>query len=79
MISTLAVTGPYLQKIFLAEMGLPPESCLNCEILPDFGGKHPDPNLTYAADLVEIMKQGKHDFAAAFDGDGVSGVVLSIV
>ncbi|GFR66176.1 phosphoglucomutase [Elysia marginata] len=70
------VTGPYLQKIFLTEMGLPSSSCLNCEILPDFGGKHPDPNLTYASDLVDIMKQGKHDFAAAFDGDGDRNMIL---
>ena len=34
-------------------------------------GHHPDPNLTYAADLVMIMKGGEHDFGAAFDGDGV--------
>lgn len=52
-------------------MGFPSNCCLNCEPLPDFGGKHPDPNLTYASDLVDIMKEGKHDFAAAFDGDGV--------
>ncbi|KAK3697787.1 hypothetical protein RRG08_026416 [Elysia crispata] len=70
------VTGPYLQNIFLKEMGLPAQSCLNCEVLPDFGGKHPDPNLTYASDLVEIMKQGKHDFAAAFDGDGDRNMIL---
>jgi phosphomannomutase len=34
-------------------------------------GHHPDPNLTYAADLVEILKKGEHDLGAAFDGDGV--------
>ncbi|CAG5121125.1 unnamed protein product [Candidula unifasciata] len=70
------VTGPYLRKIFVEEMGLPSDSCLNCEILPDFGGKHPDPNLTYAKDLVDIMKAGQHDFAAAFDGDGDRNMIL---
>jgi phosphoglucomutase len=28
---------------------------MRCNVLPDFGGGHPDPNLTYAAELVEKM------------------------
>jgi len=28
---------------------------MRCNVLPDFGGGHPDPNLTYAADLVQKM------------------------
>ena len=47
-------------------------SAVNCTPLPDFGGGHPDPNLTYAADLVNEMKKGVYDVGAAFDGDGVS-------
>ena len=35
-------------------------------------GKHPDPNMTYAADFVELMQKGDFKFGAAFDGDGVS-------
>lgn len=35
-------------------------------------GLHPDPNLTYAAELVNVLKKGEHGFGAAFDGDGVS-------
>lgn len=70
------VTGPYIEKIFVEEFGLPPECCLNCVPLPDFGGKHPDPNLTYARDLVELMAKGKDDFAAAFDGDGDRNMIL---
>ncbi|MEQ2183953.1 Phosphoglucomutase-1 [Goodea atripinnis] len=42
----------------------------------DFGGHHPDPNLTYAADLVNTMKSGDYDFGAAFDGDGDRNMVL---
>lgn len=38
----------------------------------DCSGHHPDPNLTYAADLVKAMKEGEFGFGAAFDGDGVS-------
>jgi len=40
--------------------------------LEDFGGHHPDPNLTYAADLVKMLNSGEYDFGAASDGDGVS-------
>ena len=34
-------------------------------------GKHPDPNMMYAADFVGLMKQGEFQFGGAFDGDGV--------
>lgn len=44
---------------------------INTVPLEDFGGHHPDPNLTYAADMVEIIAKGDQDFGAAFDGDGV--------
>ena len=47
-------------------------SVVNTIPLPDFGGGHPDPNLTYAAELVDALKKGNYDFGAAFDGDGVS-------
>lgn len=65
------VVGPYVKKILCEELGAPANSAVNCIPLEDFGGHHPDPNLTYAADLVETMKTGEHDFGAAFDGDGV--------
>jgi len=48
------------------------KNAVNCIPLPDFGGHHPDPNLTYAAELVKEMKKGVHDIGAAFDGDGVN-------
>ena len=38
-------------------------------------GHHPDPNQTYAADLVELLKEGVHQLGAAFDGDGVRMLV----
>ena len=46
-------------------------NAVNCVPLEDFGGGHPDPNLTYAKELVDEMKKGVHDLGAAFDGDGV--------
>ena len=63
--------GPYVQRILCEELGADSSSAVNCVPLEDFGGHHPDPNLTYAADLVTEIKKGVHDFGAAFDGDGV--------
>lgn len=68
---TLTVVGPYVKKIVCEELGSPANSAVNCVPSEDFGGHHPDPNLTYAADLVKTMKGGEYDFGAAFDGDGV--------
>jgi len=70
------VTGPYVEKIFCEELGCPKESCIKTNILPDFGGGHPDPNLTYAADLVAELAKGEHGFGAAFDGDGDRNMIL---
>ena len=38
---------------------------------------HPDPNLTYAHDLVERVNKESIDFAAAFDGDGDRNMIIS--
>ncbi|RQM05129.1 hypothetical protein DH86_00003569 [Scytalidium sp. 3C] len=64
------VTGPYGKAIFEKELGLPSSSTQNCEPSPDFGGGHPDPNLTYAHSLVEAVDKDKIHFGAASDGDG---------
>lgn len=68
------MVGPYVKKIVCEELGSPANSAVNCVPQEDFGGHHPDPNLTYAADLVNTMKSGEYDFGAAFDGDGVSNL-----
>ena len=47
------VTGPYAERIFGTELGASAESFLKTKILPDFGGGHPDPNLTYAGTYFE--------------------------
>ncbi|CAK7270643.1 Phosphoglucomutase-2 [Sporothrix epigloea] len=64
------VTGPYGKAIFEHALGLGPSSVQNCVPSPDFGGGHPDPNLTYAHSLVEAVEAGKVPFGAASDGDG---------
>jgi len=43
-----AVTGPYAREILEKRLGAPAGSVINGIPLPDFGGGHPDPNLTYA-------------------------------
>lgn len=64
------VTGPYARAILVDTFGLPESSIQNCVPLPDFGGGHPDPNLTYAHTLVEVVEKDNIQFGAASDGDG---------
>ncbi|KDQ61522.1 hypothetical protein JAAARDRAFT_30970 [Jaapia argillacea MUCL 33604] len=64
------VTGPYAHAILIETLGLPASSVQNCIPLPDFGGGHPDPNLTYAHSLVEVVEKENIQFGAASDGDG---------
>ena len=66
-----SAVGPYVMGIMCGELGMPEAHTHKCNPLPDFGGGHPDPNLTYAKELVDEMKKGVYDFGAAFDGDGV--------
>ncbi len=72
-----AVTGPYAQRIFEEILGAKKGSVVNAAPLPDFGGLHPDPNLVYAKDLVDLMFSDKApDFGAANDGDGDRNMIL---
>lgn len=70
------VTGIYAKRIFADELGAPADHVVESELLEDFGGHHPDPNRTYAADLIRAMEEGDYDFGAAFDGDGDRNMVL---
>ncbi len=72
-----AVTGEYAHRIFVDLLGADPSCILRGETLPDFGGGHPDPNLTYAKDLVARMKaKDAPSFGAASDGDGDRNMIL---
>ena len=72
-----AITGPYAREILVNKLGAPLDSIINSEPLEDFGGGHPDPNLTYAQDLVELMYvDNGPDFGAASDGDGDRNMIL---
>jgi phosphoglucomutase len=82
------VVGPYAKAIFHTLLGVPLADLLNCEPSEDFNGGHPDPNLTYAPELVERMgllrdgtvnpaKSGPvPDFGAAADGDADRNMIL---
>mmetsp|Transcript_33182 Transcript_33182/g.105778 ORF Transcript_33182/g.105778 Transcript_33182/m.105778 type:complete len:581 (+) Transcript_33182:116-1858(+) len=77
------VAGPYAQRVFVDMLGAPPSSLLNCVPKDDFGGGHPDPNLTYAKELVDVMGLGTFAppqeppvFGAAADGDADRNMIL---
>ncbi|VDM36520.1 unnamed protein product [Toxocara canis] len=74
--SLYGATGPYVSKILGEKLGANVNELLHVTPKPDFGGGHPDPNLTYARHLVEMMAKGEHDFGAAFDGDGDRNMIL---
>jgi phosphoglucomutase len=72
-----AVTGPYAKALLEGELGASAGTVINAVPLPDFGGGHPDPNLTYAEDLVKVMfAADAPDFGAASDGDGDRNMIL---
>lgn len=72
--------GPFGKRVLGEILGFNDDCFMRCDTRPDFGGCHPDPNLTYGKELVERMgldgkgmKTGKgEDFClgAANDGDG---------
>ena len=86
------VAGPYARRVFVDELGATAGALLNCDPKDDFGGGHPDPNLTYAHDLVARMGlSNSHsddgapasddgapvpDFGAACDGDADRNMIL---
>jgi len=72
-----AVTGPYARRILEGQLNAPAGSVINAEPLDDFAGGHPDPNLVYAKQLVDIMwSDNAPDFGAASDGDGDRNMIL---
>jgi phosphoglucomutase len=80
------VAGPFAREIFLTEFGIDTSALINATPKEDFNGGHPDPNLTYAHELVHRL--GLHvdekgasdeklpDFGAAADGDADRNMIL---
>ncbi|BCO30179.1 alpha-D-glucose phosphate-specific phosphoglucomutase [Thiohalobacter sp. COW1] len=72
-----AVTGPYAEEILVRRLGAPTRSLMHTVPQEDFAGGHPDPNLTYARELVDILyADDAPDFGAASDGDGDRNMIL---
>ncbi|MQM14652.1 hypothetical protein Taro_047588 [Colocasia esculenta] len=72
-----AITGAYAKPIFVDRLGADKGCILNGVPLEDFGHGHPDPNLTYAKELVDIMlAENAPDLGAASDGDGDRNMIL---
>ena len=72
-----AITGAYAKPILVDVLGADPLSCVNDDPKEDFAGGHPDPNLTYAEELVKTMYSADApDFGAASDGDGDRNMIL---
>ncbi len=77
MDSMHAVTGAYATALFEGRLGAPAGTVMNGIPLEDFGGGHPDPNLVYAHELVEVLfGDNAPDFGAASDGDGDRNMIL---
>ncbi|RZC61231.1 hypothetical protein C5167_023003 [Papaver somniferum] len=77
------VAGAYANRIFVQELGAQESFLINCVPKEDFGGGHPDPNLTYAKELVAHMGLSKAnpeanppEFGAAADGDADRNMIL---
>ena len=72
-----AVTGPYAKAILVDALGAPPDSVVNAEPKPDFGGVHPDPNLVNCFDLfITMMGFDAPDIGVASDGDGDRNLII---
>lgn len=72
-----AITGPYAKDILENRLGAADGTVINGIPLTDFGGGHPDPNLTYAEELVaEMFSNNAPTLGAASDGDGDRNMIL---
>jgi len=72
-----AITGPYAREILERRLGMAAGTVMNGEPKEDFGGGHPDPNLTHAHDLADLLNQASGpDFGAASDGDGDRNMIM---
>ncbi|MEN8261824.1 MAG: alpha-D-glucose phosphate-specific phosphoglucomutase, partial [Pseudomonadota bacterium] len=72
-----AITGPYAKRILEEELKATSGSVINGEPKEDFGAGHPDPNLTHAHELAEIMfSPNAPTLGAASDGDGDRNMIM---
>lgn len=72
-----AITGPYATAILERTLGAAPGTVLGSTPLPDFGGRHPDPNPVNASDLFDLMMSPQApDLGCASDGDGDRNLII---
>lgn len=72
-----AITGPYGRRMLEDVLGAAAGTVVHGTPLPDFGGMHPDPNPTWAHELMaEMMGDTPPDFGAASDGDGDRNMIV---
>lgn len=72
-----AVTGPYAVELLERRLGFSAGTVRNGIPLPDFGGRHPDPNLVHVRDLHDLMMgPDSPDLGAASDGDGDRNLII---
>ncbi|SEL34032.1 alpha-D-glucose phosphate-specific phosphoglucomutase [Pacificibacter marinus] len=72
-----AITGPYASAIIEDLLGATKGSVVHGTPLPDFGGMHPDPNPTWAHELMdEMMGSDAPAFGCASDGDGDRNMIV---
>jgi phosphoglucomutase len=72
-----AATGPFAHAVLIDRLGLDPKALAHGTPLPDFGGKHPDPNPRDCAHLVALAgRDDAPDLLAASDGDGDRNMIL---
>jgi phosphoglucomutase len=72
-----AITGPFAEEVLVRRLGVPASSVVHAKPLPDFGGKHPDPNPQTCAALVALAgRADAPDLLAASDGDGDRNMIL---
>ncbi|MGX2038813.1 alpha-D-glucose phosphate-specific phosphoglucomutase [Methylocaldum sp. MU1018] len=72
-----AITGPYAKRILEERLGAATGSVINGIPLEDFGGGHPDPNLTHARKLADLMFGARPPtLGAASDGDGDRNMIM---
>lgn len=72
-----AITGPYAREVLETRLGASAGTVVHGIPQPDFGGMHPDPNPTWAHELMATMfAEDGPDFGAASDGDGDRNMIV---
>lgn len=61
--------GPFIEEIFKNKIKMD-VLIINKELMPDFGGRYPEPVEENLPELMDFMRSGEYDMGAAYDSDG---------